>query len=80
MVTTDEETQLTPFTRPVNYLETCALSLPAGFTREGMPVSVQLIVKHWQEATLLGVGSAFQRVTDWHRRTPLALTASTRFE
>ena len=66
----DEEVPVTPFTRAVNYLETCAISLPAGFTRDAMPVGVQLIGKHWQEATLVAIGSAFQRITDWHRRRP----------
>jgi aspartyl-tRNA(Asn)/glutamyl-tRNA(Gln) amidotransferase subunit A len=66
----DEAIHLTPFTRPVNYLETCALSLPAGFTRDGMPIGVQLIGKRWQEAMLLQFGHAFQSVTDWHRRKP----------
>ena len=47
--------------------------LPAGFTRDGMPVGVQLIGKRWQEALLLRVGHAFQSVTDWHRRTPRGL-------
>jgi aspartyl-tRNA(Asn)/glutamyl-tRNA(Gln) amidotransferase subunit A len=69
----DEETSPAVFTRTVNYLDTCALSLPAGFSQEGLPMGVQLIGKPWHENLLLGVGRAFQSATDWHLRVPAGL-------
>jgi len=63
-------TPLASFTRAGNYLDTCALSLPAGFTRQGLPVAAQLLGRPGTDTTLLRIGIAFQRVTDWHRRTP----------
>lgn len=69
----DEETALTPFTRAVNYLGTCAISLPAGFTRDGLPIGVQLIAKPWHESLLLAAAKCFQENTEWHQRTPAGL-------
>lgn len=63
-------TPLASFTRAGNYLDACALSLPAGFTRQGLPVGAQLLGRPGTDATLLGIGMALQRATDWHRHTP----------
>ena len=46
-----------------------ALSMPAGFI-DGLPAGVQLIGKHFDEATLLNVAHQYQQVTDWHKRIP----------
>ena len=63
-------TPLATFTRAGNYLNTCGLSLPAGFAPGGLPIGIQLLGKPFDEAKLLSIGHAFQRATDWHRRTP----------
>jgi len=63
-------TPLASFTRAGNYLDGCGLSLPGGFTSAGLPVGIQLLGKPFDEATLLDIGRAFQRATDWHRRSP----------
>ena len=60
--------RLTRFTRPINYLGLPALSIPAGFTKKGLPVGMQLIGRSFDEATLLRIGAAFQRSTDFHDR------------
>ena len=62
--------RLTRFTRPVNYLGVPSLSIPSGFTRNGLPVGTQLIGRSFDEATLLRIGAAFQRATDFHDRVP----------
>ena len=62
--------RLTRFTRPINYLGLPALSVPAGFTGKGLPVGLQLIGRSFDEATLLRIGAAFQRATDFHERVP----------
>ena len=62
--------RLTRFTRPINYLGLPSLAIPAGFTGNGLPVGMQLIGRSFDEATLLRIGAAFQRATDFHDRVP----------
>ena len=58
------------FTRFVNALELCALALPNGFTATGLPLSLQIICRGYDEATALRIGWAYQQATDWHERRP----------
>jgi len=58
------------FSAPFDLSGNPALTLPAGFTRAGTPVAVQLIGRHFEEDVLVRAGHAFQRETDWHRRHP----------
>jgi aspartyl-tRNA(Asn)/glutamyl-tRNA(Gln) amidotransferase subunit A len=51
-----------------------ALSLPCGFTAEGLPIGMQLAAAHWQEPLLLRIGFAYQSATDWHLREPPIVT------
>ena len=62
--------RLTRFTRPINYLGLPSLSIPSGFTGKGLPVGMQLVGRSFDEAMLLRIGAAFQRVTDFHDRAP----------
>lgn len=62
--------RLTRFTRPVNYLGLPSLAVPAGFTKTGLPVGMQLIGRSFDEAMLLRIGAAFQRTTDFHAQVP----------
>lgn len=58
------------FTRPVNLLGLCALSLPCGFTAGGLPLSLQIIGRPYEEARILRVGFAYEKATGWHTRRP----------
>jgi aspartyl-tRNA(Asn)/glutamyl-tRNA(Gln) amidotransferase subunit A len=62
--------RLTRFTRPINYLGLPSLALPSGFTAKGLPVAMQLVGRSFDEATLLRIGAAFQRATDFHEKVP----------
>jgi aspartyl-tRNA(Asn)/glutamyl-tRNA(Gln) amidotransferase subunit A len=62
--------RLTRFTRPINYLGLPSLAVPAGFTAKGLPVGMQLIGRAFDEATLLQIGAAFQRATNFHDKVP----------
>jgi aspartyl-tRNA(Asn)/glutamyl-tRNA(Gln) amidotransferase subunit A len=64
--------RLTRLTRPINYLGLPSLAVPSGFTARGLPVAMQLIGRSFDEATLLRIGAAFQRATDFHERVPNA--------
>jgi aspartyl-tRNA(Asn)/glutamyl-tRNA(Gln) amidotransferase subunit A len=58
------------FTRFVNLLDMCALALPNGFTATGLPLSLQIACRGYDEATALRIGHAYQQATDWHIRVP----------
>ena len=61
------------FTRFANLLELCGLALPNGQTAEGLPTSLQIICRGYDEATALRVGWAYQAATKWHERLPPAV-------
>jgi len=57
-------------TRPINLLGLCALALPCGDTEDGMPLSLQIVGRAYDEARVLRIGWAFENATDWHRKRP----------
>jgi aspartyl-tRNA(Asn)/glutamyl-tRNA(Gln) amidotransferase subunit A len=46
----------------VNYLGLCAITLPVGLDKAGMPVGLQLIAPAWAEERLLAIALAAERV------------------
>ncbi len=58
------------FTVTVNLAGLPALSLPCGFVGSGLPVGLQLIGRPLDEETVLRVGDAYQRHTNWHEAAP----------
>jgi aspartyl-tRNA(Asn)/glutamyl-tRNA(Gln) amidotransferase subunit A len=64
--------RLTRFTRPINYLGLPSLSIPSGFNAKGLPIGMQLVGRSFDEATLIAIGAAFQRATDFHDKVPPA--------
>jgi aspartyl-tRNA(Asn)/glutamyl-tRNA(Gln) amidotransferase subunit A len=58
------------FTRMANLLDLCALSLPNGFTAVGLPTSLQIVCKGYDEALALRIGWAYEQATDWLARLP----------
>lgn len=48
------------YTAPANLTGIPALSLPCGFTKNGLPIGLQLMAKHWQEALLFQAASAIE--------------------
>jgi aspartyl-tRNA(Asn)/glutamyl-tRNA(Gln) amidotransferase subunit A len=59
---------LTRFTFVWSFAEVPALSIPCGFTADGLPLGLQLVGPWWGEAGLLALGHAFQQETDHHLR------------
>ena len=47
-----------------------ALSVPCGFSADGRPVALQIVGRAFDEATVLRVGRAYERATDWRRPPP----------
>ncbi|MFO1408458.1 MAG: amidase [Steroidobacteraceae bacterium] len=67
---------LVPCTAPFNYLGLPAITVPCGFGATGLPVGFQLAGRPFDEALLLRVSHAYQRVTDWHQRSPALPSAA----
>jgi aspartyl-tRNA(Asn)/glutamyl-tRNA(Gln) amidotransferase subunit A len=57
---------------PQNMAGIPALSVPCGFSSRGLPFGLQLMAWRGGDARVLRLGALFQRLTDWHRRTPPA--------
>ena len=57
-------------TKPINVLGLPALSLPAGFTDNGLPSGIQLIGAPWSDPRLLAFGHAYEQATTWRTYTP----------
>lgn len=66
----DVRAWLTRCTRPINLTGHPALSLPCGLTGEGLPVGLQLVGRHFDEATLLRLGRAYEAVSPLRDRRP----------
>ena len=66
----EEIATLVPFTCPFNLSGNPAISLPCGQTRDGLPVGLQIVGRHFSDAALLDLAAQFQRQTDWHEKRP----------
>jgi aspartyl-tRNA(Asn)/glutamyl-tRNA(Gln) amidotransferase subunit A len=60
--------KLTRLCGPVNWCKLAAASVPCGFTREGLPIGLQLVAR--DESTVLSTGRLYQARTDFHARRP----------
>ena len=58
------------FTGPFNLAGTPAISIPCGFTRENLPVSLQIVGRPFEDGTVLKVAHAYEKNTSWHSRRP----------
>ncbi len=64
-------------TRPFNVWGIPAISIPCGFTKNGMPIGLQLAAAAWREDAVLRAGHAYERATTWHAKSaPLIGTPS----
>lgn len=56
------------FTIPVNLAGICGISIPAGMSRSGLPIGLQLLGRPFGEETILRAAYDFEQATDWHTR------------
>jgi aspartyl-tRNA(Asn)/glutamyl-tRNA(Gln) amidotransferase subunit A len=61
------------FTLPANLAGVPGLAFPVGFDADGLPVGMQLMGRHFDEAALLRTAHAYQQATDWHLKRPTAV-------
>jgi aspartyl-tRNA(Asn)/glutamyl-tRNA(Gln) amidotransferase subunit A len=57
-------------TSAFNHFGTPALTLPCGFSKEGLPIGLQIVAPPFYEPVILQVAYSYQQATDWHKRTP----------
>jgi len=56
--------------RPANFTGLPAISVPCGFTREGLPIGLQFIGRAFDEAALLRIAHSYESAHDWNSRHP----------
>jgi amidase len=68
--TITEQWRRYPFPGPWNALGQPAAAVPAGFTPDGLPLSVQLVGRPNDEATLLSLSAQIEAARPWADRRP----------
>ncbi len=61
---------LVRYSAPTNFSGHPSLTVPNGFTADGLPTAMQFIGRHGEEATLFRVAAAYEQATGWHKRRP----------
>lgn len=59
--------------QPFNVTGQPAIAIPAGFSSEGLPLSIQLVGHDWQEARVYRVAHAYEQATNWTKHHPPGL-------
>ena len=61
---------LLSFTAPFSLSGSPTISLPCGFSTEGLPFSLQIIGRHGDESLVMQAGCAYEEATEWHKQRP----------
>ncbi len=61
---------LTRYTAPFNLTGFPALSLPCGFSSQGLPIGLQIVARPWAEARLLQAAYTYEQTACWYQRKP----------
>jgi amidase len=59
------------YCQPFNFSGSPTLSVPCGFSAEGLPLSVQFVGRRLSESVLFRIGHAYEQVTQWHLKHPV---------
>jgi amidase len=57
-------------TQPFNFSGSPTLSVPCGFSADGLPLSVQFVGRRLSESVLCRMGHAYEKATSWHSKHP----------
>jgi Asp-tRNA(Asn)/Glu-tRNA(Gln) amidotransferase A subunit family amidase len=55
---------------PFSLANVPAISVPAGFSKDGLPIGLQIAGRPFAEATILQIADCFERATSWHLQHP----------
>jgi aspartyl-tRNA(Asn)/glutamyl-tRNA(Gln) amidotransferase subunit A len=58
------------FTISVNLAGIPGISIPCGFTKNNLPIGLQLLGKHFDEESILRASFAYEQATEWHKKRP----------
>jgi aspartyl-tRNA(Asn)/glutamyl-tRNA(Gln) amidotransferase subunit A len=58
------------YTSPWNLLGLPAIVVPCGFSRDNLPLALQIVGRPFDEPTVLRIARAYERATEWHKRRP----------
>jgi amidase len=61
---------LLSFTSPFSLSGSPTISVPCGFSTEGLPLSLQIIGRHGDEGLVMQAAYAYEQATEWHKRRP----------
>jgi aspartyl-tRNA(Asn)/glutamyl-tRNA(Gln) amidotransferase subunit A len=59
-----------PFTYPFNLTGQPACSVPVGFTKDGLPIGLQIVGRRFDDATVLRAAAAYERAAPWTGQKP----------
>ncbi|MCJ7651276.1 MAG: amidase family protein, partial [Candidatus Lokiarchaeota archaeon] len=59
-----------PFTFPFNMTGQPAATIPCGWSKEGLPIGMQIVGKPFDEKTVLQVSKAFEDISPWQDKRP----------
>jgi aspartyl-tRNA(Asn)/glutamyl-tRNA(Gln) amidotransferase subunit A len=59
-----------PYTYPFNLTGQPAASVPAGFTKDGLPIGLQIVGRRFDDVTVLRASAAFERARPWKQHRP----------
>ncbi|MGD9804845.1 MAG: amidase [Hyphomicrobiaceae bacterium] len=54
--------------QPFNVTGLPAIAIPAGFTQDGLPLSIQIVGHAWQESRVYRIARAYEQATGWYKR------------
>lgn len=57
-------------TRPFNAWGIPTISIPCGFTKDGLPIGLQLASAPWHGIILFQAAQAYEQATEWHKKMP----------
>lgn len=63
------------FSIPFNFSKNPTVSVPCGLSADGLPASLQLVGRHFDEHSIIALADAYQKATDWHRLHPPGMDA-----
>jgi len=58
------------FTIPCNLAGLPGISIPCGFSKNGLPIGLQILGKYFDESTILKLAYNYEKSTEWHKKYP----------